>query len=113
MILVFSNNSKEDFDALAAVHSAAENDNQCGDLLRLCLGISNNNNSQQLLTGKAYEAEYSRRILWCLDHGYEYIEGVRLDGDAIFQGHNTRDKDGFARVVEANFGSVQQAIGFL
>jgi hypothetical protein len=100
------------FNALEPVHDRAEALCQAGELLRLCVGVSvhnasgagaisppNNNNT------KEYEAEYARRILWCLDRGYEYVE-VDLSPEGVKQGHDVRDKEGFARVVEAVCGTV-------
>jgi hypothetical protein len=100
------------FNALEPVHDRAEALLQAGELLRLCVGVSvntgggstttqsNNNNNT-----KEYEAEYARRILWCLDRGYEYVE-VDLSAEGVATGHDVRDKDGFARVVEAVCGTV-------
>lgn len=62
-----------------------------GDLLRLCCVIG--------ASSSLSEEEYSQRILWCLDHGYEYVPGVDLTKTEV--GHDDRDKEGFARVVEA------------
>jgi hypothetical protein len=78
-------------------------------LLQLCVGISVHSSSsftpEQKWRGKNHEDEYSRRILWCLDHGYEYIE-ADLSYDGQRTGHEDRDKDGFARIIEAIEGTV-------
>ena len=47
--------------------------------------------------------EYS--FSWCLDHGYEYVE-ADLSQEGQQKGHGDRDKDGFARVVEAMEGTM-------
>jgi hypothetical protein len=44
--------------------------------------------------------EYSRRVLWCLDRGYEYVS-VDLSSHGMTTGFDVRDKDGYARVIEA------------
>eukprot|EP00980_Cylindrotheca_fusiformis_P007781 scaffold1663_cov210-Cylindrotheca_fusiformis.AAC.3 len=99
-----SNSNSSTFDSLAHVHSQAEQSKTCGDLLRLCVGVSLTTLSPEEIRGsKNAEKEYSRRILWCLDHGYEYIE---VDLSQTKVGHNERDKEGFARVVEAIQGTV-------
>ena len=97
------------FDAMESIHDRAVQRNMCGELLRLCVSIGNHravhyNGTTQPLTEKEYEEEYSRRILWCLDRGYEYIEVPDLTDTS--QGHNVRDKDGFARIIEAIAGTV-------
>lgn len=88
------------FDALQAVHERMSD--TAGDLLRLCVGVGN---SKTNLSVKEYEAEYARRVLWCLDRGYEYVE-VDLSEEGVLQGHDARDKEGFARIVEALSGTV-------
>ncbi|KAL3923821.1 MAG: hypothetical protein SGILL_001425 [Bacillariaceae sp.] len=94
------------FDALTATHQLAEHNGTCGDLLRLCVGVSLGEHSpEELRGGTSHEKEYSRRILWCLDHGYEYVE-ADLSQEGQQKGHEDRDKDGFARVVEAIQGTV-------
>jgi hypothetical protein len=89
------------FDELNSVHS----DDVGGDLLRLCVGISLGDWSAEELRGKRHEEEYSRRILWCLDRGYEYCE-VDLSKEGQERGHEERDKEGFARLIEAIQGTV-------
>jgi hypothetical protein len=89
------------FDTLHDVH-----DPTAGDLLRLCVGISLGNCSATELRGtKDPEGEYSKRIMWCLDRGYEYAE-VDLSADGQAAGHSERDKEGFARLIEAIQGTV-------
>ena len=39
-------------------------------------------------------------MLWCLDRGYEYVE-VDVTPEGMTGGFEERDKDGYARVVEA------------
>ena len=56
------------------------------------------NNTKQKITT---EDEYSRRIIWCLDHGYEYIQVDLSQKDWKTIGFHERDKDGYARVIEA------------
>jgi hypothetical protein len=94
------------FDSLSATHEQAERNDTCGDLLRLCVGVSWGEYSPEELRGsKNAEKEYSRRILWCLDRGYEYVE-ADLSPEGQAKGHHQRDKDGFARIVEAIQGTM-------
>jgi hypothetical protein len=93
------------FDGLAQSHQKAQDNEKCGDLLRLCVGVSLTELSPEEARGKHHEQEYSRRILWCLDHGYEYIE-ADLSQEGQLTGHDLRDKDGFARIVEAIQGTI-------
>lgn len=97
------------FNALEPIHDRAEALLQAGELLRLCVGVSVNADGGGTTTPqtntKEYEAEYARRILWCLDRGYEYVE-VDLSPEGVTAGHDVRDKEGFARVVEAVYGTV-------
>jgi hypothetical protein len=92
------------FNALEPVHNGAQELLQAGDLLRLCVGVSLGQN-QNYENAKEYEQEYARRILWCLDRGYEYVE-ADLSPEGVTVGHDVREKDGFARVVEAFCGTV-------
>ena len=93
------------FDALTMVHDKAEQDGECGDLLRLCVGVYVGEKTPTELRGKNHEEEYSRRVLWCLDRGYEYVEADASQKGQL-SGHDERDKDGFARIVEAISGTV-------
>lgn len=89
------------FDSLEQVHDTAVQRQQAGDLLRLCVGVGSRHELN--LTEKEYEAEYGRRVLWCLDRGYEYAETDLLN---VHEGHDDRDKEGFARIIEAISGTV-------
>jgi hypothetical protein len=89
----------QSFDSLQSIHSSAETDDKAGELLRLCIGIAIGPSPLSDGTKKS-EEEYSRRVLWCLDRGYEYVE-VDLSDEGMQRGHEERDKEGFARVVEA------------
>eukprot|EP00804_Cyclotella_cryptica_P012107 CCRYP_009811-RA/>CCRYP_009811-RA protein AED:0.09 eAED:0.09 QI:0/-1/0/1/-1/1/1/0/361 len=90
---------EQSFDSLNAIHDAAEQTNRAGELLRLCVGVSLGPSPLSDGTKKS-EEEYSRRVLWCLDRGYEYVEAdLTVEGRST--GHNERDKEGFARIVEA------------
>jgi len=103
---------KESFDRLDSIHTLAQSLQQCGDKLRLCIGIvhsdnatattnthtSNNDNDDD--RNSLYEEEYQRRILWCLDRGYEYIE-ADLSEEGMKSGHGDREKEGYARILEA------------
>jgi hypothetical protein len=85
--------------ALADVHDRAVAAGG-GDLLRLCVAIR--------VGGEQTEddpEEYARRIHWCLDRGYEYLP-VDLSPESLTQGHAERDKEGFARLVEAVGGTM-------
>ena len=93
------------FESLSAAHDTAEEKETCGDLLRLCVGVSLTSLSPEELRGKDHEKEYSRRILWCLDRGYEYVE-ADLSQEGQKKGHEDRDKEGFARIIEAIQGTV-------
>lgn len=111
IILVFHDDDSNDFqstsvsfDSLQRVHDALQEKKMDGDLLRLCVGV-NMGTKRSYPTDKEYEQEYSRRILWCLDHGYEYVE-ADLSDKGLSGGHDVRDKDGFARIVEAIGGTV-------
>mmetsp|Transcript_17934 Transcript_17934/g.24840 ORF Transcript_17934/g.24840 Transcript_17934/m.24840 type:complete len:339 (-) Transcript_17934:40-1056(-) len=88
------------FNGLTAIHEQATSLDQCGELLRLCVGVSLGEMTPSELRGGNHEEEYSRRVLWCLDRGYEYVE-ADLSEEGRQKGHDDRDKDGFARVVEA------------
>lgn len=90
--------STTNLDYLTSVHKDADDSNQCGDTLRLCVAVSSNLSQDQ--ASQSYEKQYSDRVLWCLDHGYEYIE-ADLSEEGITTGHDDREKDGFARIVEA------------
>ena len=103
IILVFdsSPSASQDvcFDSLNTLHDNAEKSTELGDLLRLCVGVSFGPSA--LADGsKASEEEFSRRVLWCLDRGYEYVE-ADMSEIGMESGHNERDKEGFARIVEA------------
>ncbi len=93
------------FDSLESSHKEAISKNDCGDLLRLCVGVSLSEVSPSEIRGKDHEKEFTRRILWCLDNGYEYVE-ADLSEEGRQKGHDDRDKDGFARVIEAIEGTV-------
>ena len=94
------------FDSLPMAHEKTESMDGAGDLLRLCVGVTlTPPSSPQDLRGQKADAEYSRRILWCLDRGYEYVE-ADLSADGLLKGHGDRDKEGFARIVEAIQGTV-------
>lgn len=100
-----SNSNITTFDSLSMAHTQAETDHSAGDLLRLCVGVSMMPLTPEEIRGKHADKEYSRRILWCLDRGYEYVEAdISQDGQA--KGHDERDKEGFARIVEAIQGTV-------
>ena len=106
VLLVFHDNvagQAAPLDALASVHSAAEASNQAGDLLRLLVAVSMGPVPDK--TTKAAEEEYSRRVLWCLDRGYEYVEADCSEA-GVKAGHDEREREGFARVVEAVSGTV-------
>ena len=108
ILLVFDASVRGDglasFDSLGRVHATAIRSDRAGDLLRLCVGTYNSHDggpSPSTSDGsKGGEAEYSRRVLWCLDRGYEYVE-ADVSKEGLERGHDERDKDGFARVVEA------------
>lgn len=99
VLLVFDSQSASAFDAVASLHMLHEQ--ELGDLLRLCVGASSSSSSNATDDDK----EYSRRVLWCLDHGYEYVE-ADLSADGVSRGHEERDKEGFARIIEAMEGTV-------
>lgn len=92
------------FDSLDSVHDQVVQEG-AGDLLRLCVGVTIGKYDASEIRGKDHEEEYSRRILWCLDRGYEYVE-ADLSEEGLGTGHDERDKEGFARIVEAIGGTV-------
>mmetsp|Transcript_40930 Transcript_40930/g.46501 ORF Transcript_40930/g.46501 Transcript_40930/m.46501 type:complete len:306 (+) Transcript_40930:24-941(+) len=69
-------------------------------LLKLCIICSFRKSESNTLVN---EDEYSKRILWCLDRGYEYCE---VDLSDTTSGFDDREKEGFARVIEAIEGTV-------
>jgi len=97
------------FDAMETIHDRAvvgsDTGQPAGDLLRLCVGVVRSRSGEMSLSTKEYEQEYSRRVLWCLDRGYEYVE-ADLSEEGLTVGHEDRDKEGFARIVEAVSGTV-------
>ena len=97
------------FDAMETIHDRAvvgsDTGQPAGDLLRLCVGVVKSRSGELSLSTKEYEQEYSRRVLWCLDRGYEYVE-ADLSEEGLALGHDDRDKEGFARIVEAVSGTV-------
>ena len=97
IVLVFDSTAGG-FDGLASHHDDATASG-AGDLLRLCVSCSRGPSPLSDGTEKS-EAEYSRRVLWCLDRGYEYVE-ADVTEEGLGRGHDERDKEGFARVVEA------------
>jgi hypothetical protein len=94
------------FDVLNVLHDNSTASTDVGDLLRLCVAVSMGPKSPEELRGQnTHEQEYSKRILWCLDRGYEYVE-VDLSAEGQRTGHDERDKEGFARIIEAIQGTV-------
>ena len=82
-------------DEAVAARSPGGNDAPIGDLLRLCIGTTTTASISTV-----DEDEYSRRVMWCLDRGYEYVS-VNLSEVGTTEGFDRRDKDGYARVIEA------------
>eukprot|EP00815_Leptocylindrus_aporus_P002150 CAMPEP_0116074790 /NCGR_PEP_ID=MMETSP0322-20121206/16227_1 /TAXON_ID=163516 /ORGANISM="Leptocylindrus danicus var. apora, Strain B651" /LENGTH=360 /DNA_ID=CAMNT_0003564681 /DNA_START=47 /DNA_END=1129 /DNA_ORIENTATION=+ len=72
-----------------------------GELLRLCIAIDCESRMGKDIDQNEYEKEYSRRVLWCLDHGFEYVDACDLSLEGVKSGHDEREKEGFARVIEA------------
>lgn len=93
-------NMTEAFDALDSIHSLAQSIQQCGDKLRLCVGIYHTDNTSHTIDEAVYEDEYQRRILWCLDRGYEYVQ-ADMSEEGRKKGHTDREKEGYARILEA------------
>lgn len=107
VILIFPSDNAS-IDTFTEIHNQMEtNIHDLGDTLRLCLTTTtiNNNSTTTTMTKKEEEELYSQRVLWCLDHGYEYID-VDLSQEGLTSGFDNREKDGFARVVEAMRGTV-------
>ena len=112
-IIVFSSEHTENAipSFLTPLHQRALDMNQCGDLLRLCVCVTNtdtsssNKGTKKELTKKEIEHVYSQRVLWCLDRGYEYVE-ADLSAHGVSTGFDEREKDGFARIIEAFQGTV-------
>lgn len=88
---------------LTPLHQHALIMNQCGDHLRLCIAVTKTDDSQEIHQPHEVRDEeeiYSERVLWCLDHGYEYIQ-ADLSSEGLKTGFEEREKDGFARIIEA------------
>ena len=98
ILLIFP--SSTHIDNLTQIHDDIPQD-KLGDTLRLCISTS----AKPIAITKEYELLYSQRVLWCLDRGYEYVE-VDLSEEGLMRGFDDREKDGFARVVEAMGGTV-------
>jgi len=117
-----SSSSTTDFETvLEPLHQRAVANDCAGDLLRLCIVVTNttqtkeeddynyddnadgNSNSP---AEQQPDHDFSQRVLWCLDRGYEYVGQVDLSAHGCRQGHDERDKSGFARIVEAIRGTV-------
>jgi hypothetical protein len=91
-------------DTLTELHEHIISSNTIlGDTLRLCISTFVGNFAAN--NHKSHQEEYSKRVLWCLDRGYEYVE-VDLSEEGLTRGFDVREKDGFARVVEAISGTV-------
>lgn len=106
IILIFPNDAA--IESLTFLHDEIMSSNipELGDTLRLCLTTTTSKvNNNTTLTVKQKEEQYSQRVLWCLDHGYEYIE-VDISDVGLTTGFDQREKDGFARVIEAIQGTV-------
>lgn len=91
------------FNAVVSLYEQQEPIHTPGEMLRLCVGIQPADSCSD--DSKEHQAEYSRRVLWCLDHGFEYVS-ADLSAHAIQSGHDERDKEGFARVMEAIYGTM-------
>lgn len=107
IILVFdaelsssSSSRQYNFDTLQSLHEAAISNDRAGETLRLVAGIRFTSPPPLSDGSKRSEEEYSRRVLWCLDYGYEYVE-IDLSAEGKKRGFDERDKEGFARCVEA------------
>lgn len=91
-------------ESITEWHDDAQRKELAGDSLRLLLATHVTANAPTRTT-KQYEEQYSQRVLWCLDRGYEYIE-VDVTSEGLTRGFEDREKDGFARVCEAMSGTV-------
>jgi hypothetical protein len=103
ILLVFDDRSSHSFDSLGHIHDTFVVPSAIGDLLRMCIGThaSTDNDVDGYNTASIIDKdEYSRRVLWCLDRGYEYVS-VDLSTRGMTTGFDVRDKDGYARVIEA------------
>ena len=104
ILLVFDDRSSHSFDSLGCIHDEIVVGSAIGDLLRMCIGTnvsSTNDDVDGSSTATIIDKdEYSRRVLWCLDRGYEYVS-VDLSTRGMTTGFDVRDKDGYARVIEA------------
>lgn len=98
ILLIFpEDKGVSNFDACVKAFDDSK-DADYGDTLRLCTALNSGDNAGKR-DEKAYEKEYGRRVLWCLDHGFEYVEACDLSDISV--GHDAREKEGFARVAEA------------
>lgn len=103
ILLIFPSNDTQ-IETLTELHDRILQSNALvGDTLRLCIATCVGNTS--IYTTKEHQEEYSKRVLWCLDRGYEYVE-VDLSEEGLKEGFDEREKDGFARVIEAIGGTV-------
>lgn len=102
VVLVVLNGSSLAFDAITSVMAKHEKDGVIfGDTLRLCISVASGSTETDIVNDKDYENEYSRRVLWCLDNGFEYVEKCDLSASAVTLGHDEREKEKFARIIEA------------
>ena len=84
------------FDSLDRIHGDAVARNPpMGELLRLCIGAAATAPSTDD-PPTVDEDEYSRRVLWCLDRGYEYVS-VDMSEVGTTAGFDRRDKDEIGR----------------
>jgi len=107
IMLIFPSDNTS-VDTLSSIHEEITSKIDIGDTLRLCISTTSpaaTATARSTLSSKEIEALYSSRVLWCLDHGYEYIE-VNVSEHGMTSGFDQREKDGFARVVEAIQGTV-------
>jgi hypothetical protein len=101
ILLVFDDRSSHSFDSLGHIHDTFVVPSAIGDLLRMCIGTHASTDNVGSSTASIIDKdEYSRRVLWCLDRGYEYVS-VDLSTHGMTTGFDVRDKDGYARVIEA------------
>ena len=74
--------------------------------MRLCVGVN-----FEGIGPTAQDNEYSRRILWCLDREFEYVE-ADCSEQGQQQGHDERDKEGFARIIEARMSEIIEQVHY-
>ena len=89
LLLVFDGDAEASFVAACAAWTGFVDASEVA--LRLCVAL-------QPSSFESGEDQRAKRIEWCLDHGFEYVE---VDSARPTAGYDDREKDGMPRVMEA------------